>query len=600
MSAPILTQASTAKEATTKEQATGKEKEKKTGNATNAQPNTPSRSDAPATLPEPAVLSQTAKTHEAVAVQTMIGGPASESPVILPETRTAGPITSTPSQTPEVALPNFQSTSLAPGPLSPSGALLSSASDLAFALRLTWKAPASATEAAPHSGPNAVPLGAPDSSPSNGVATPNDKPATVSEAGANIDLLHTENKRAAIPAPRPFVALSSPEGPEPVSSGFSSLQPASGRPTGADPMLRDGVECRSFEVPPVIRPWNASAVSARQNRGTVTADQNSSITASSKMPSIPQILVKSADLDAQSEGLTKSAARVPAKTAPDSGELAPSRDVTPRAATQIERSMPKAQDTDETALDETETPRRLPGSTSTMIVAIRPGTPANDSGNPTDPNTKNAAGDSESDGKTSKALPTQKFSEIQNTREHPGMPAEGVVLGQPAEPTAAPNSRAKISAAQASQPLTDPPETGATHTVPSQPIREVSLRLAVATSTYVDVQLAERAGKVQVAVRTPDQDLAKSLQTNLGELVGRLEEKGFKTDVWTPIAAQHDGLAVREPLTSGDSQSHSDGSGSQGGQPDSRGGRQEPDQRQQGRWKALFEESFPAPMQPTK
>jgi hypothetical protein len=98
-----------------------------------------------------------------------------------------------------------------------------------------------------------------------------------------------------------------------------------------------------------------------------------------------------------------------------------------------------------------------------------------------------------------------------------------------------------------------------------------------------------------VAVRTSDQDLAKSLQGNLGELVGRLEEKGYRTEAWTPTNAQHDGLAVREPSTSAGSQSDSGGSGSQGGQPNSRQGQQESNHQQQEHWKAQLEATLSMP-----
>ena len=72
--------------------------------------------------------------------------------------------------------------------------------------------------------------------------------------------------------------------------------------------------------------------------------------------------------------------------------------------------------------------------------------------------------------------------------------------------------------------------------VQAPPTREISLRLAEADSAKVDVKLTERAGKVQVAVRTEDRELARSLQSDLGELVGRLERRGYTTETWTPGA----------------------------------------------------------------
>lgn len=180
--------------------------------------------------------------------------------------------------------------------------------------------------------------------------------------------------------------------------------------------------------------------------------------------------------------------------------------------------------------------------------------------------------------------------------------AEGVLLAQTPEPgpVSIPSSKPGVAPSPAGSPDAD---IAAPRAQAPQPLREVSLRLAVGTSEAskgsVDVQLAERAGKVQVAVRTADQDLAKSLQGNLGDLVGRLEERGFKTEAWTPAIAQHSELTMREAAASSASQNHSGGSGAQDGQPDSRGQRQS-GQRRQGRWESELErtnlkETFEAP-----
>ena len=100
---------------------------------------------------------------------------------------------------------------------------------------------------------------------------------------------------------------------------------------------------------------------------------------------------------------------------------------------------------------------------------------------------------------------------------------------------------------------------------PAPPTREISLRVADVDAAKVDVRLSERAGKVHVAVRTDDREFAKSLQSDLGELVGRLERKGYSTETWTP------GERLNSSSTRDMSGSRDDGSGSgwtqhQGGQ----------------------------------
>jgi hypothetical protein len=157
----------------------------------------------------------------------------------------------------------------------------------------------------------------------------------------------------------------------------------------------------------------------------------------------------------------------------------------------------------------------------------------------------------------------------------------------------------KATAPQPQHSATAPAELESTIAVQPQPIREISFRLAAA-SANVDVQLVQRAGKVQVAVRTTDQELGQSLQTNLGELVGRLEDKGFRTETWTPVAAQHGSAAAREPSNSANSQNQSDNSSSQGRQQNQRQGQHESNQRQQHRWNTQLEETLSAPIATTR
>ena len=82
------------------------------------------------------------------------------------------------------------------------------------------------------------------------------------------------------------------------------------------------------------------------------------------------------------------------------------------------------------------------------------------------------------------------------------------------------------------------PEIAALSTARLSPAREISLRLEGAGVPNVSVQLTERAGKIDVAVRSGDEQLNRSLQSGLGDLVSQLESHGFKTDAWTPGAAR--------------------------------------------------------------
>jgi hypothetical protein len=134
------------------------------------------------------------------------------------------------------------------------------------------------------------------------------------------------------------------------------------------------------------------------------------------------------------------------------------------------------------------------------------------------------------------------------------------------------------------------PETN-TPLLPST-ARQISLELYGDDSAKVSVDLSEKAGKVQVAVRTADPELAKSLQTDLGELVGRLESKGFKTEAWVPAASRHTPAAAPERSGSTNSLDDPRQSGSGYDQRQGRPGQNGSNQRQQARWMAQLEDTL--------
>ena len=103
----------------------------------------------------------------------------------------------------------------------------------------------------------------------------------------------------------------------------------------------------------------------------------------------------------------------------------------------------------------------------------------------------------------------------------------------------------------------------------------IDLKLGSRPSDGVNLQVVERGGKVHVAVRTPDVQLADSLQHGLPRLVTHMENRGFRAETWTPGEAASVGAAPREAATTASD------TGDPGGERDSRGGQQE--QQQQGR-----------------
>ena len=67
--------------------------------------------------------------------------------------------------------------------------------------------------------------------------------------------------------------------------------------------------------------------------------------------------------------------------------------------------------------------------------------------------------------------------------------------------------------------------------------QEITVRIAQPDLPAVDVHLLDRAGQVQVAVRTPDATLQSSLRQDLGSLVNSLERAGYHAET-TSIARE--------------------------------------------------------------
>jgi len=104
------------------------------------------------------------------------------------------------------------------------------------------------------------------------------------------------------------------------------------------------------------------------------------------------------------------------------------------------------------------------------------------------------------------------------------------------------------------------------------PAREIQLELRDADAR-VNVRLVERAGSVQVDVRTPDSHLAGSLRDDLPALTARLEQTGLRAETWHDApAAAAERIRMAEPASSAGFQSPPNQSRREGGGRDSRDG----------------------------
>lgn len=108
--------------------------------------------------------------------------------------------------------------------------------------------------------------------------------------------------------------------------------------------------------------------------------------------------------------------------------------------------------------------------------------------------------------------------------------AEVPAIATPRETAIAPPIKPSVpEALAASMPIDD-----AKPAAPSAPVHELAMRVSAPDSSPVDVRVSERGGEVHVAVHTADTQLRASLQSDLGSLVGKLEQSGFRTDARIP------------------------------------------------------------------
>lgn len=117
-------------------------------------------------------------------------------------------------------------------------------------------------------------------------------------------------------------------------------------------------------------------------------------------------------------------------------------------------------------------------------------------------------------------------------------------------------------------------------TAPAAPARRIELRLARPNADILTVEVAERRGRIELAVRTPDRELAASLGEQAAEMVRRLEAAGFRAHVFTPQAPDRaleprlEAAAETAPgfrERGGDTRQDSGGRNQQGGGQDSDG-----------------------------
>ena len=207
------------------------------------------------------------------------------------------------------------------------------------------------------------------------------------------------------------------------------------------------------------------------------------------------------------------------------------------------------------------------------------------------PNSPVRASQPSSEPATPKSKPVVAEHAAESVPTNPKSPA---ALAVPARETPAqgPQSSTKSTSApevRGSAP-TQETELQAKPTIRSEPAREISIQIPSADGGKVDVQIVERDGKVQVTVRGSDTQLNSALRGELAELVHTLDQKGYKTETWTPgdtyPLTSAEAPDVKSPARSESSPDWSGNQSKDGGNP---GGNQQQRRQQQERPDWLIE-----------
>lgn len=142
-----------------------------------------------------------------------------------------------------------------------------------------------------------------------------------------------------------------------------------------------------------------------------------------------------------------------------------------------------------------------------------------------------------------------KASKVAPTRvDFPGQESAAVVHtgvarhSPPASQTLPQTTTPSVEGPQTiAEPAIAPPRTGTSH--------EIAVRVSSPDTAPVDLQVRERGGAVHVAVRTADGTMQTALRQDLGVLMDRLEQTGFRTEA---VVTQDSGPRVETGMNLAD------------------------------------------------
>ncbi|MCC7155316.1 MAG: hypothetical protein IT161_12140 [Bryobacterales bacterium] len=117
-------------------------------------------------------------------------------------------------------------------------------------------------------------------------------------------------------------------------------------------------------------------------------------------------------------------------------------------------------------------------------------------------------------------------------------PSSGAVTAESAQPPAPPPAPGQPARAAASAPVANQP---AVDKAGSDPIRSLEFKVTERNAPSVSLQVNDRGGRIEVAVRSADAALNQQLQSQLSSLTDRLQTRGLTMENIRTVEAPHSG-----------------------------------------------------------
>jgi hypothetical protein len=123
-------------------------------------------------------------------------------------------------------------------------------------------------------------------------------------------------------------------------------------------------------------------------------------------------------------------------------------------------------------------------------------------------------------------------------------------------------------------------------------LKDISLQVNQPGKERIDVRVVQQGNEVHVSVHSGDATLTSGLRQGLSDLQSRLEETGYRSEMWRPGVSSAPVAAAPNAQESSNQSRGGEGQSQQHGGAQQEGGRRQQNQSNQPRWVEELESSF--------